>query len=344
MDFWNAINDVKEAYRARTYAGVSGRRIAYTANQLVCILSAFSETVRRGIEKALAFGTASDAEGAPLCPSYFAYEVTGCTKDGEGIHPRSFSLVRIPAFLEGPVRWMKLDAPPDKKRELYERVRTSELYDKKLPMYRVNASLQNASYELGRARAFTPGWLENGSIWLHMEYKYLLELLRCGMYREFFDDFHTAGIPFLNPEQYGRSTLENSSFLASSGIHGRGFVARLSGSTTEFLSIWRRMLFGEKPFAVENGELICRFQPALPAYLIGEEQTVRAKFLGQTQVTYHMEDRADYIPGSYRIESILAARSGGAVTAMDGGVLCGSLARDLRGGSIPSLEIQLRRL
>lgn len=37
-------------------------------------------------------------------------------------------------------------------------------------------------------KPFTPGWLENESIWLHMEYKYLLELIRNGMYEEFF--FH----------------------------------------------------------------------------------------------------------------------------------------------------------
>lgn len=347
--FWNAVNDAKEDYRARTYAGVSGQRAAYDAGRLAQLLSGLAETVRRGIEKALAFGTSSDQADTPLCPSYFAYEVTGCSKDEEGIHPQSFALVRIPAFLEGPVRWMKLNTPPDEKRALYERVRASELYDKKLSMYRVNASLQDASYELGRARAFTPGWLENGSIWLHMEYKYLLELLRCGLYREFFQDFRAAAVPFLDPEQYGRSTLENSSFLASSvnpdrSIHGRGFVARLSGSTAEFLSIWRRMLFGEKPFAVENGELTCRFQPALPSYLIGEDQTVRAKFLGQTQVAYRLADRADYIPGGYRIESILVTRSDGAAAAVDGGVLRGPLAQDLRRGSILSLEIKLRRL
>ena len=348
-DFWDAINDVKEDYRAMTYAGVSGRRVGYNAEQLTQLLSGFARTVRRGIEKALAFGTASDPAGAPLCPTYFAYDVTGYVKDEEGIHPRNFSLVRIPAFLEGPVRWMKLAAPLAEKQELYERVRASELYDEKLSMYRVNASLQDASYELGRARAFTPGWLENGSIWLHMEYKYLLELLRCGLYQEFFEDFHAAAVPFLDPEQYGRSTLENSSFLASSvnpdqSIHGRGFVARLSGSTAEFLSIWRRMLFGEKPFAFENGKLSCRFQPALPAYLIGEDRTVSAKFLGQTQVTYRLGGRADYIPGGYRVERVSVSRSGGTDVTVDGGVLTGALAEELRRGGIPALEISLSRL
>ena len=76
----------------------------------------------------------------------------------------------VPYFLEGPVRYLKLKTGKEKKAKLYEQVRHSDLYDEKLSMYKVNASLQNASFELGRARAFTPGWLENESIWLHMEY------------------------------------------------------------------------------------------------------------------------------------------------------------------------------
>ena len=119
-NFWNAINDAKEAYRARVYAGVSGQRTAYTAGQLAALLSGLAGTVRRGIEKALSFGTSSDQLDAPLCPSYFAYDVTSCVRNEDGIHPQSFALVRIPAFLEGPVRWMKLNAPLDKKREKRE--------------------------------------------------------------------------------------------------------------------------------------------------------------------------------------------------------------------------------
>ena len=68
---------------------------------------------------------------------------------------------------------------------IYRAVRDSKLYDRTLKMYKVNASLSEASFELGRACAFTPGWLENESVWLHMEYKYLLELLKAGLYEEF---------------------------------------------------------------------------------------------------------------------------------------------------------------
>lgn len=134
------------------------------------------------------------------------------------------------------MRYLKLPVEQGEKRALYEAVKESDLYDGELSMYKVNASLADSSFELGRARAFTPGWLENESIWLHMEYKYLLELLRSGLYEEFFADFKKAAIPFQNPETYGRSIYENSSFIASSrnpnpSCRGRGFVARLSGST-----------------------------------------------------------------------------------------------------------------
>ena len=103
--------------------------------------------------------------------------------------------------------------------------------------------------EIGRCRIFTPGWLENESVWLHMEYKYILELLKAGLYEEFYDNFKRVLIPFQDPRQYGRSILENSSFLVSSAfpdkrLHGNGFVARLSGSTAEFLEIWLKINSG----------------------------------------------------------------------------------------------------
>src|SRR3989344_1069318 len=105
-------------------------------------------------------------------------------------------------------------------------------------MYKDNAPLKSAPVEIGRARVFTPGWLENESVWLHMEYKYLLEMLKGGLHDEFFQDFKKALVPFQPAERYGRSVLENSSFIVSSvfpdpSYHGVGFVARLSGSTAE---------------------------------------------------------------------------------------------------------------
>ena len=65
-------------------------------------------------------------------------------------------------------------------------------------MYKVNADLSKESDEIGRTRIFPAGWLENESVWLHMEYKYFLELLRCGLAKEFFTEIHGA-CPIFGP-------------------------------------------------------------------------------------------------------------------------------------------------
>ena len=59
-------------------------------------------------------------------------------------------------------------------------------------MYKVNADLSKETVDIGRTRIFPRGWLENESIWLHMEYKFMLELLRCGLYKEFYDNFENG--------------------------------------------------------------------------------------------------------------------------------------------------------
>ena len=175
----------------------------------------------------------------------------------------------------------------------------------------------------------------------------MLETLKSGLYEDFFRDFYEAAVPFLNPEVYGRSPLENSSFIASSlnpneNLHGRGFVARLSGSTAEFLSIWRRMFFGEKPFALdEEGSLTAHFEPAIPSYLIGEERQISATFLGQTRVTYLLPDGRDLIPGTYHVQNIEILYADGRTEQVR--ALRGQTAEDLRNGSITTLTVTLER-
>ena len=339
LSFWNRINDVKEQYRGKTFDGISGKKKSYRSEELAAVLKEWKTVVEHGIEKACAYG-----EG--VCPTYFSYEVPEYEKKEDGIYPLRFEVKCIPAFLEGPVRYLKLDLPKDTKKKLYENVKNSDLYDGKLSMYKVNASLENASYELGRARAFTPGWLENESIWLHMEYKYLLELLRSGMYREFFDDFHKAAIPFLDPEVYGRSIYENSSFIASSKnpnekIHGKGFVARLSGSTIEFISIWKLLMFGGNVFTLQNGELTFAPRPAIPEYLIPEEKTVEAVLLGEIAVEYRMKEKKDQIPGEYSIENMHFVYKNKSEVDVNAEFVSGKLAKDVRARRVERIEILL---
>lgn len=339
LSFWNRINDVKEQYRDKTFTGISGKKTVYRSAELAAVLREWKSVVEHGIEKACRLG-------GSICPTYFSYEVPEYEKKADGIRPLRFEVKRIPAFLEGPVRYLKLRLPEEVKKELYQNVKDSGLYDRKLSMYKVNDSLEDTSYELGRARAFTPGWLENESVWLHMEYKYLLELLRSGMYEEFFEDFHKAAVPFLDPEIYGRSIYENSSFIVSSKnpdekIHGKGFVARLSGSTIEFISMWKLMMFGRKVFDVKDGELVFAPSPAIPEYLVPEEKVVGTTLLGEIAVEYRMEEKKDYIPGRYAVKGMHFIYKNGNEVDVAAEYAGGRIAEDVRAGRVERIEILL---
>ena len=60
------------------------------------------------------------------------------------------------------------------------------------PTNPTSVALNKESLEIGRSRVFTPGWLENESIWLHMEYKYLIELIKGGLVKEYYDEIKTV--------------------------------------------------------------------------------------------------------------------------------------------------------
>ncbi|MFA6379369.1 MAG: hypothetical protein WCX16_06285, partial [Candidatus Omnitrophota bacterium] len=239
LSFWEKSNQAKENYRSATLKGISGQEKKISIEQI----KKFLNLVISRTEKAIKLAT--DKKG--FLSTYFSHEITHYKKlnltNEQGfpfIVPLGFKRHALPLFLEGFVHAFRIEKDQAKAKKIYDKVRQSVLFDKKLKMYRVNTDLSKESSEIGRARIFPAGWLENQSIWVHMEYKFLLELLRCGLYKEFYEDLPHVLIPFLNPEKYGRSILENSSFIASSAhedpeIHGRGYVARLSGATAEFV-------------------------------------------------------------------------------------------------------------
>ena len=260
------------------------------------------------------------------------------------VKARHFAPHVLPLYLEGPVHALKVETEPSQVRELYNRIKASDLYDRKLGMYKVNASLAGESHEIGRARAFTPGWLENESIWLHMEYKYLLEVLRAGLYDEFFTDLKTALIPFLDPEVYGRSPLENASFLVSSAhpdetLHGTGFIARLSGSTAEFLSLWNAMMFGAQPFFVKNGELHLAFKPVLPGWLFDDAGIVTCTFLGQCTVTYHNPQKRDTFAADIHPRAIVLHLQTDDTIEFTGAAINAPYAAMVRDGQISQIDV-----
>jgi len=181
----------------------------------------------------------------------------------------AFDMQPLPLFLEGQVHYLRTHQDPQTARKNRLAVRQTGLYDQSLKMYLLNENLHRCPLQIGRARTFSRGWLENESIWLHMSYKYLLELVRCGLFQEFYEDAKTMLVPFMDPTVYGRSVLENSSFIASSvspdpAARGRGFVARLTGSTAEFIHLWLLLTVGPKPFFLKDDQLGFQLTPALP--------------------------------------------------------------------------------
>lgn len=337
---WDRLNRLKENYRAQTAFGFSGGKLPVSRRDLADTLKMMERAVLDGIEKATALG-------GGICPTYFIFEADGVTETPDGPMPTGLIPHPLPLFLEGPARWLKLDVPREEKNALAEKIQHSGLYDGALKMYKVNESLTGVSFEAGRALAFTPGWLENESIWLHMEYKYLLELLKSGLYDQFCRDFHAAAVPFLDPARYGRSPLENVSFLASSAnpdpsVWGRGFVARLSGSTAEFLQIWLLMFFGPNPFRTGKGGLELHFSPCIPDYLMGGDGTVQAVFLGRVPVTYRAPGLSALLPGKTKPVRWTLVKADGETVAVDGPYLSDQEARMVRDGGVQAIEILMK--
>jgi hypothetical protein len=177
--YWDKSYSLKEAYRQKTKFGLSGKQSELNATELAAILEDALIKVEYGISKA-----AVPKKNAYY--SYFINEVSEFEKlSPPFIKPKKFIQKKIPLFLEGQVHALKMAASPKEAKALHEATRASELFDKKLKMYKVTAPLSSMPEEIGRCRVFTPGWLENESIWLHMEYKYLLEILKQGLYEEF---------------------------------------------------------------------------------------------------------------------------------------------------------------
>ncbi|MFA6431073.1 MAG: cellobiose phosphorylase [Candidatus Margulisiibacteriota bacterium] len=278
--YWKTAYDLKETYRNKTRLGIGGEEKPLSSSAATEFLNNVVTKCDLAAKKVL--------EKYNNYYTYFINEVEDFElSTSKEIIIKKFNQKPLPLFLEGFVHALKVE----KDKNIPKMVKQSPLYDKKLKMYKVNSSLNNTSMEIGRARVFTPGWLENESIWLHMEYKYILELLKAGMHKEFFGDFKNVLVPYMDANQYKRSTLENSSFIVSSANpnkenHGRGFIARLSGGAAEFIDMWIIMMAGKKLFSLdEKGQLIFKLTPTLPAWLFKNGE-LSFKLLSTIDVTY----------------------------------------------------------
>ncbi|AQT69128.1 Cellobiose phosphorylase [Anaerohalosphaera lusitana] len=282
---WDRSALIREAFRQRIRKNVCGKSRVVNKDVLGKLLEGVKGRSLTAIER-------SKDKQTGLLHTYFMNEPVEtaidehCKRDSDGtpkLTVKSFKQKPMPLFLEGQVHYLRLISDQEQAREVYGAVRKSPLLDEALQMYKLNECLNDCPAEIGRARTFTRGWFENESIWLHMSYKYLLELLRNDLYEEFFSDAKTMLVPFMDPNVYGRSILENSSFIASSAnpdkkAVGRGFIARLSGSTAEFISIWLLLTVGKRLFFMQDNQLCFALNPVLPAeWFTTEDRTITWK-------------------------------------------------------------------
>ncbi|MFH0732769.1 MAG: hypothetical protein V2A72_07615 [Candidatus Omnitrophota bacterium] len=347
--FWDAANAVKEEYRKKVLMGFSGEERHIQLNTLNHIFELFLAKIDQGLKKAY-----NKQNGLPH--PYFINEISKykIAKNNQ-ITALEFRHSPLPLFLESIMHSLRIASDRRQAKKIYNSVRKSELFDRKLKMYKLCASLKKMPLEIGRSRVFTPGWLENESIWLHMEYKYLLEVLKNGLYEEFYRDFKCALVPFQKPQRYGRSIFENSSFIVSSAfpqkaLHGNGFVARLSGVTAEFINIWLIMCLGNNPFYIaDDGKLRFEPKPVLPGWLFTtkkekgfEKNTFAFKFLSKTLIVYQNPSRKDTFAGSGAcIKKITVTPTKGERVFLSTAYIPEPYSGDIREGKIKRIDIAL---
>ena len=307
------------------------------------------------IEKQLELAVKKAKELADIIPTYLTFEATSYEEIlddnnkqviGEYGLPlvkvNAFKMRPLPPFLEAPARYLKNLAKPEEAKKIYDQVKQTGLYDQKHKFYQTSVSLENESFEIGRLKAFTPGWLERESNFLHMTYKYLLGLLKSGLYDIFYEEMKTNYTCFMDPEVYGRSPIENSSFIATSSNpdpkkHGQGFVSRLSGSTAEVLSMFTYMFYGKELFKYEGEELIFELKPKLnKAFFL--DHKVETTLFKDIKLIYHNEKLVHTYDKDAYIEKIVLTTKDQTQT-FDQSFIKGKWAKDIRQKNVLKIDV-----
>ena len=204
-------------------------------------------------------------------------------------------------------------------------MKNSVLYDKNLQRFKVNAGVEKFSEKypqyankVGRYIIFPDGWLEGQSIWTHMDYKFLLELVKSGLYDEFFTEIKTNVPAFMDVLEWQRIITQLGSFSVASShpdkrMHGTAQYAQSSGGCTEWLTILIELFMGGKmSFTTPEGKLRTKVAPIIPGewfteneqditiYQGGKEHTVKieehsfaTQIYANTLMVIHNPDRLD---------------------------------------------------
>lgn len=336
---WNIRNTIKEQYREKSKIYVQDHTQQILKTELVRLLSSMNDILEKGMETAIHIG-----EG--IMPTYLIHSVEAfelndyMTPYGlQSVVPLQFKCRILPNFLEAPARYIK-GQKEEEAEAMYNKVKRSPIYDQQLKMYKTSESMEKEGYEIGRIRAFTPGWLERESIFMHMTYKYILGLAKAQRWDLFYEELPTNMICYLSKEVYGRPITENSSFIASSvnpdpSVRGQGFVARLSGSTAELMSMWKLMMVGGQWFSMTDGILNFSFDPNLTNAFFDEKGECQFMLLSRTLVTYNNKTGLDtFGPEKAVIREIIADG-----IKFDSNRITGEVAIRLREGKINQIAV-----
>jgi len=365
-NFWDLSHTLKEEYQEKVKYGISGEESPIE----ISLLIEFCDNCIALIEKNIVSSPEEIVfrNGIPL--TYFINEVVEYDRVPDSadnlVIPTRIHQKPVSIFLEGPVHYLR--TYPEKALQIYQNVRSSGLFDQKLDTFKSCASLEEEPFEIGRIKAYPSGWIEHEGIYTHMQFKWLLELLRAGLHDEFFQEIKTTFPPFLDPKIYGRSILENCSFIASranpdKSIHGRAFQPRYSGVTSELLNIWNLMTVGQQPFfMLDDNQLGFHLKPVLPEWLFTKKEKVinlrnakgelnelrlqpnsfAFKFLGTTLIHYHNPKRLSTIgKNAAQIQSYVLVHHDEKEFKESGGYVKNLLARDLRDGKFARVNVLL---
>ena len=334
--YWDKVTTAREELRRKTHLTASNSNKRLTLKEALTLLKEMRDILSEGILNAKKLG-------GGIIPSYIIndvskYEVTDKVNHlgYKIVKPLEFTQRLIPYFLEASARMAKLGDGFFGEKD-YELIYKSGLRDQKLGFYKTCDDIEDAPFEIGRVHAFTKGWLERECNFLHMCYKYLLGLLKAGLYERFYEEMKINFVYNMDPYVYGRSPIENSSFIVptcnpNTRMHGQGQFARLTGANAEILDMFFIMFLGERAFSYDDGVLKFTPSPKLSKEFFDENNEVSYPLFSKCIVTISNPQRIDlynhkkyvYFVGGKQYDSIQ-----------------GQLAEDLRNGKISALRMEV---
>ena len=334
--YWDKVTTSREELRRKTHLIALNSNKSISIKESLVLLKEMKNILSKGILEAKKLG-------GGIIPSYIIndvskYEITDKVNHlgYKVVKPLEFTQRLIPYFLEASARMAKLGDGFFGEKD-YQLIYKSGLRDQKLGFYKTCDDIEDAPFEIGRVHAFTKGWLERECNFLHMCYKYLLGLLKAGLYERFYEEMKINFVYNMDPYVYGRSPIENSSFIVptcnpNTRMHGQGQFARLTGANAEILDMFYIMFLGERAFSYEKGVLRFTPSPRLSKEFFDGNDEVSYPLFSKCVITIHNPHRIDlYNHKAYRFEI-----EGKRYSSIEG-----QLAEDLRNGKIASLRMEV---